>query len=160
MGFLPVPKWLAILSCALGAALVVAGIRQSARGRETRTWTRTAGRVLASYVEEEHGGPEEQGWPRFRFVIRYAYEARGRHESEQVWIGSTSAPAAQDREWHQKWVDRFPAGREVDVWFDPADPRRAVLVRGVPRGEVATLVVLGTALVGVGLFFLARMPPR
>jgi hypothetical protein len=118
------------------------------------------GRVVASHVEEERGDADEQGRPRFRFVIRYAYEARGRHESEQVWIGSTSAPAAQDREWHQKWVDRFPAGREVDVWFDPFDPRRAVLVRGVPRGEVATLVVLGTALVGVGLFFLARMPPR
>ena len=57
-------------------------------------------------------------------------------------------------------MDRFPAGREVDVWFDPEDPRRAVLVRGAPRGEVAALVALGTALVGVGLFLLARMPPR
>jgi hypothetical protein len=45
----------------------------------------------------------------------------------------------------------------VDVWFDPADPRRAVLVRGLPRGEVTVLVVLGTALAGVGLFFLARI---
>jgi hypothetical protein len=156
-----VPRWLALLSCALGAAVILLGLRQAARGRETRGWSHAAGRVLSSRVEEEHGGAEEQGYPRWRFDVRYAYEVRGRtYESGQVWYGSSSAPASQDRAWHQQWADRFPAGGEVDVWYDPADPGRAVLVRGPPRGELAAYLAVGIALVAAGLFVLARMPPR
>jgi hypothetical protein len=152
-----VQRWLALLSCGLGLALAIAGMWRSARARETASWVRVAGRVLDSRVEEEHGGPGEQGWPRYRVAIRYAYEARGRtYESDQLWLGSRSVPSTQDREPHQEWADRFPAGREVDVWFDPADPRRAVLLRGAPRGEVAAYVALGLALLGAGLFVLAR----
>ena len=155
------PRWLPILSLALGAVVVLMGLRQSARGRETRGWSHATGRVLASRVEEEHGGAEEQGYPRYRFDVRYSYEVRGRtYESDQVWYGSASAPASQDRDWHRQWAERFPAGREVDVWYDPADPRRAVLVRGAPRGQLAAYLVVGMALVAAGIFALARMPPR
>jgi hypothetical protein len=44
----------------------------------------------------------------------------------------------------------------VDVWFDPADPSRSVLVRGVSRAQVAAAVAIGIALVGLGMFALAR----
>jgi hypothetical protein len=53
-------------------------------------------------------------------------------------------------------VDRHAAGSVVDVWFDPADPRRSVLVRGDVGVSVVVTVGLGLALVAVGLFGLAR----
>jgi hypothetical protein len=44
----------------------------------------------------------------------------------------------------------------VDVWFDARDPRRSVLVRGAATAPIVAGVVIGLALVGAGLFALAR----
>lgn len=149
------PKWSAFLLCGLGAVVLAIAMRQASRGRDTRHWTRTLGRVVESRVDLLNEADEQRS-RRWGFVIRYAYEARGRtHASEQVWIGSAGA-GYDDEERARAWVDRFPAGRDVTVWFDPADPRQAVLVPGVPRGQIAVLFLAGIALVGVGFFALSR----
>jgi hypothetical protein len=151
-----VPRWFALGLCLLGGAILVGTLRLSSRGRETRGWTRTQGRVVASHVEEVSRSAEEGG-PLHRAVVRYAYEARGRTwESGQVAVGSEAAADHPHREDALRAVAPFPVGREVDVWFDPADPRQAVLVRGAPRGQVLAAVAVGIALVGIGLFVLAR----
>lgn len=118
------------------------------------------GRVLEARVEEVRG-PDEQGGLQWRATIRYEYEARGeRRISDQLWIGSRSLSPSRDRDEPQRWVDRFPAGSEVTVLVDPADPRQAVLVPEIPRGQVGGLVAVGLALVGAGLFVLARSAGR
>jgi hypothetical protein len=151
-----VPRSIALLLLGVGAVMILGALRQSARGRETRGWTRTSGRIVDARVEELPG-PAEEGGPRFRAVTRYSYEARGRaYESEQVSVGSSPTETTSDRSEAQRQVDRHPAGREVEVWFDPADPRQAVLVRGVPRAQIVAAALVGIALVGVGLFALAR----
>ncbi len=150
------PRWLALALCGLGAVLLAMGVRQSARGRETRHFTRTPGRIVESRVRLLSEADEQRS-RRWGFVIRYTYEARGRTlESEQVWIGSAAAAEYVDEGRAREWVERFPAGAEVTVFFDPADPRQAVLVPGVPSTQIAVLVVAGLALVGVGVFALAR----
>ncbi len=150
------PTWFALALCGLGAAMVVGGLRQSARGRETWRWTRTQGRVLASEIERLDETDEHQR-ARFAFIIRYAYEARGReHASEQLWIGSSSASSSEDPGWARRWVERFPAGRDVPVWFDPADPRQAVLVQGIPGRQDTALLVVGGAIAAIGVVALAR----
>ena len=137
--------------------MIVAGLRLSRLARETRSFTRTEGRVSAAYVEEIPG-PSEEGGPRFRPVIRYGFEARGRtYDSDQISIDATPAGAASpDAQEARRWVERFPAGSAVDVWFDPADPTRSILVRGVASAPVIVAVVVGIALVGFGIFALAR----
>lgn len=150
------PRAAAYFACAFGALLIFAGLRLSRLGRESRSFTRTSGRVLAAHVEELPG-PAEQGGPQFRPVIRYAFEARGRaHESEQLSIDASAGAASSDAQEARRWVDRHPAGTVVDVWFDPADPRRSVLVRGDVGVSVFVTVGLGLALAAVGLFALAR----
>lgn len=157
------PRLFALALCAFGVLLLATGLRQSRRGRDTFGWTRTLGRVIDSRVVLESRGiptateQEERGPPRWGIAIRYAYEARGqRHESAQVWIGSATAAFYLEEAGARAWVERFPVDREVTVWFDPADPRQAVLVPGVPRGQIAVLYVLGAALLGIGFFALAR----
>jgi hypothetical protein len=149
------PRWFAFVLCGFGAVVLAIGLRQSSRGRDTRHWTRTVGRVVESRVDLLNEADEQRA-RRFGFIIRYTYDARGHlHESEQVWIGSAGAGYA-DEEGARAWVDRFPARRDVTVWFDPADPRQAVLVPGVPRTQVAVLLLAGAVLLGIGFFALAR----
>ncbi len=149
------PRWFPWILCALGAALVVAGLAMWRAGRETRGYTRTRGRIVRAEVEEIPRTSEEGG-TRFRPVVRYAFEARGRtHESERLSAGSGSA-GSPDVDDARRDVARYPPGTEVDVWFDPRDPSRSVLVPGIPTGEIVVAVVAGLALVGVGMFVLAR----
>jgi hypothetical protein len=150
------PRWFSLLLCALGATMIGLGLRQAARGRDTRQWTRTPGRILESRVEQVESA-DEQRRATFRFVIRYEYDARGaRRTSDQVWIGSSAVAASDDAARAQSWVERFPAGAEVPVWFDPAEPGLAVLVPGTPRTQVVVLVVAGAALAAAGFVALAR----
>jgi hypothetical protein len=151
-----VPRAAALFACGIGAAMIIAGLYLSTFGRKTRGFTRTPGRVLVSHVDEIPA-PAEEGGPRFRSVIRYTYEARGRtYESEHVSVGSSAGAASSDPEEARRWVERYPAGSDVDVWFDPADPRRSVLVRGVSTPQVVAAVAIGLALIGLGIFALAR----
>jgi hypothetical protein len=154
------PTWIALALCAVGLATLAIAARQSTRGRATRSWTRTTGRVLLSRVEKLNE-EDDQHRARWGFVVRYAYEARGaRHESDQVWIGSRGVASSEDEEVSQGWAARFPAGSEPPVWFDPFDPRQAVLVQGVPATQLGGLVVGGLLALGAGIFALSRDLPR
>jgi hypothetical protein len=136
--------------------MIVAALALSSLGRKTWSFTRAAGRVVVSRVEEIPA-PAEEGGPKFRAVFRYAYEARGRTwESEQVSFGASPGATATDPEEARRWVERHPPGSEVDVWYDPADPGRSVLVRGVSGVQVVLGAIVGLALVGAGLFAFAR----
>jgi hypothetical protein len=151
-----VPRLVALAVCGVGTAMIVAGLYLSRLGRETRSYARTRGQVVVSHVDEVPA-PAEEGGPRFRSVIRYAYEARGRrYEAERISVGSHAGSASSDPQEARRWVERYPAGRDVDVWFDPGDPRRSVLVRGVSSAQVAAAVAVGVALLGLGMFALAR----
>lgn len=150
------PKWVAALVCGLGAALIVAGHCTWRAGRATRSYTRTRGRVVRAEVEESRRTSEEGG-ARFKPVVRYAFEVRGRtYESERISAGAGTGVDSADPQDARRVVGRYPSGAEVDVWFDPLDPRRSVLVVGVPTTEIAVAVAIGIALVGIGMFILAR----
>lgn len=151
------PRWFAISLCAFGALLLVAGLRQSSRARETRGWTRTTGKILESRVDRVDTSGDEDRPERFRLVIRYSFEARGvRRQSSQVWMGSPAAAVSEHPRAAGEWVERFPAGAEVPVWFDPANPDQAVLVHDVPRAHLTALYVIGGILAAVGFIALAR----
>lgn len=150
------PRWFAGVVCAFGAVIIVAGLRTSRLGRESRSYTRTRGRIVLAKVEQLPRTSEEGG-PQFQPVVRYAFEAHGRtFESERISAGGAETIGSSDEGDARRLVERYPSGAEVDVFFDPRDPRRSVLVRGVPPARVAILVAIGVALVGIGLFVLAR----
>jgi hypothetical protein len=151
------PRWFALALCVLGAIMVVAGLRQASRARQTRGWTRTTGRIIESRVQTSLMETEVERKERFAFAIRYAYDARGRtHESTQVWIGSSPAAETDDPETARGWVERFPLGAEVPVWFDPAEPSQAVLVPELGNRQGRVAAVFGAVMAAIGFFLLAR----
>jgi uncharacterized protein DUF3592 len=151
-----VPRWFAWLLCALGAVIAVAGLRTYRLGRESRSYTRTRGHVVRAEVEHE-ARTSEEGGSQFRPRIRYAFEAHGRtFESDRVSVSGAETPATTNEAEARRFVERYPSGAEVDVWFDPSDPRRSVLVRGAATAPLVAALAIGLALAGAGLFALAR----
>lgn len=149
------PRALALVACGVGAAMILVALRLSSLGREARGYSRTRGRVVVSSVDEVPA-IVEQGGPRFRALIRYTYDVRGRsHESDRIAFGASVGSEVSESD-AREWVERYPAGSDVDVWFDPGDPSRAVLVRGIARGQVLAALAIGISLLGFGIFRLAR----
>jgi hypothetical protein len=142
-----------LLLCGVGALALAVAYVQWRRGEASLGWVRTAGRVVVSRVEEVPG-PSEQGYPQYRPRVRYEFSVRGRtFDGGETAIGSSVA-SFRDEEAAREETARFPAGSEVTVFYDPADPRRSVLRPGAPR--LVPLVLAGLALLGAGLYLLAR----
>lgn len=98
-------------------------------------WPEARGRILRSELrlnsESDNGDAVH---------IEYAYEVAGAsYRGNTV----TYAGMSNDRETKQALVDRYPVGREVTVYVDPAEPSRAVLERQASRGWVGVMAVGG-----------------
>lgn len=118
------------------------------------------GKVL---IEEERrkrsslksGGSKKRTLYRPEFHIRY--EAGGKSHEARTWriVRSSSGSEAAQR----KVLDRFEVGGTYPCWYDPADPSRVVLEKGISMGAVV-LVGLGGLFVLIGAGGLATAPLR
>jgi len=134
--FEDVRSWLAI---AIGVYCFVAIVRALRKGRAVRQWARTTGAITRSEVK----GGCACGWLFHWPDLTYDYEVAGRthigSKANMSWISTPS------RAWAAGLKGRYPVGRTVDVWYDPADPEDCLLERTpalwglVPLGLLAVL---------------------
>ena len=143
-----------------GAAVVTGGwmaleqARYLVAGLTTRNWQRVEGRVLEmrtlSGLEDQVPGGAQ--W--YLAGVRLAYEY---HVEGQRYVGRRSS-------WRGHWPSvtaavrlarRYPPRQRVTVWYNPADPRQAVLEPGPGLATLAG-VALGLTVVYGGLLVLLR----
>ena len=107
------------------------------RSQPTTGWPHTDGVVIESHVALVSGGPDEA-------VVSFRYAVGGKHfaGSRIGYLQLTTERSAR------KFVDEHPAGSRVIVFYDPANPGRAVLRTGGTTTGVITLLI-GIALIGV-----------
>ncbi len=127
-----------ILRLLLGIGFTVAGLALGAYvvsayagNAQVRNWPQTKGQIVHSefVVHKAQVGPGQQR-DRYGALVRYKYEVEGIEQtSGRVSFGWESA---QTRTSASDYVQRYPQGRSVTVYYDPADPSSAVLERGVP----------------------------
>jgi len=133
-------------ACILVAGLVMAGwvILQVHRGWASASWPTCTGTVLSSTVERTRSastGPRrrhnESSW-RYRCHVSYRYTVAGTVFTGtriRVSGGASSNPGPAEAD-----AARFPAGAEVQVHYNPADPADALLESGL-SAQVAPLIV-------------------
>lgn len=118
---------LAALVC-LGFSLWMAGkiARSMSLAKASVTWPSTTGTVLNSHVTVvRRGNPDRPD--RYTKHLTYQYTVEGAtHQSSQYTVGDALAP----EDW-ETLATGLPAGTEVLVSYDPANPAQAVLVPGV-----------------------------
>ena len=114
--------WVGFVVFPVGSWLVAKSIYDLTRAMDSTRWLVARGKIITSEVEETvaYGGA-----PLFRPKVRYQYTIAGRdYENDAIRISRTNfftiEPAA-------KIVVRYPAGADVEVRCDPADPSEAVL---------------------------------
>ena len=103
-----------------GTMLLLGAWLDDWRAAQSKSWPTVTGRVLTSEVSVRLG----KG-PRNLANVSYTYEVDGtRYESSRIRFGQGRT---RFRSQAEELVGRYPAGSDVDVHYNPADPGVAVL---------------------------------
>tara|TARA_R110002096_G_scaffold4501_13_gene21137 strand:- start:1973 stop:2461 length:489 start_codon:yes stop_codon:yes gene_type:complete len=117
-------------------------------------WQEAPGQIIASSVAD---------W-RYNEFSRLEYEPRVRYRFQvgtkdyvgerirRVSIRSTSSAKAK------KWIERYPAGESVTVYFDPDDPQLSVLKRDTKASLYSIWFPFLFVVGGAGMVFSAVRP--
>ena len=142
------------------AGLVVTGfgIQYLRQGFDSTHWPKTSGIVTASYAEHQTAHRNSSGSSGDSFVARiaYTYTVKGiNYTSREIGFGK-SLYTSKNRDKIETYLKQYPTKMEVTVYYNSANPHKAVLIPGITGG--ALLITAGGLfflLVGVG-FFIAR----
>lgn len=113
----------------------------------SKTWIKAEGEIIASEakIPLSHVSDDQDD---VNAVIRYRYRVGGQtHESEAIKFGGQ---AAMSRAFAEPLVAKYPIGARVDVYYDPHDPKNAVLElrkRDNLVGQLVFTIVFGVAAV-------------
>jgi hypothetical protein len=96
---------------------------------QTRAYARTEGRILSSAVETSRVDDQQY----YGLAITYAYDVAGRTFEGRRYAARDLGDSSGD--WQAELVASLPSGKLVPVYYDRAEPRRAVLVPGLPASD-------------------------
>ncbi len=113
---------LRLLFSLLAIGLVVLGLFTLRESRRSRGWQATSGRVVSSNVNDFVA---KDGTHSYRPMVVFAYSVGAlRLMSNRISFRSLSTP---DRAAAERYVQKYPAGKTVELYYDPQEPDRAVL---------------------------------
>lgn len=132
---------------AIGVALAVPfGYHAMTSARESAGWPHTDGEIRESQLITRE---QRDGSFVFRAHVVYAYIALGiEYEGERIRFGTDGA-ASPNRHRAEQWVEEYPAGRKVTVYYDPQSPSESVLEPGA-HADAYALLALGIVLTVAG----------
>jgi len=139
-----------VIFAIIGAGIAVYGIGEVRKAKATMNWPSTQARIIRSEIvrhpASDIGKPDTYG-PE----IGYEYVIDGRKlTGNNIAFGVTGA--SSDHGFAEEYVAKFPAGKGVNVFFDPTNPQDSVLERGA-SGKTYFPLGLGLIFVIMGCFF-------
>jgi hypothetical protein len=135
-----------LLFSGIGLLAYLGGLKHKAR--RAMSWQSARGEVMESGITEECASPSGHC---FKPVIRYRYAVRGRtYESDRLYVGRQAFSSNRNRV--EKLIAKYPANSEVNVYYDPEDPKTACLARKLDNPGF--LGKFGLVLIFFGLLFL------
>lgn len=114
-----------VILVAVGASLVIRGVRGSGRRRTASSWPVTSGTILMSTIQVQRTGSSRREIP----VVVYSYQVgRDVYQGSRIRVGDELGSVSVSG--HARSVlSRYPVGSTVHVFYDPTDPRASALER-------------------------------
>ena len=138
------PMLMRLVFAALGLAALAASLWLRQMNRKAASWPTTTGTILSSGLEAD---PHDAGSV---VEITYQYSVAGRkYTASRIAYTATS----DSRPAKERLVSEYPAGRVVEVYYDPAHPASAALQRD------PSALWLGVAATGAAFVAIAVLVP-
>lgn len=152
--------WLGWGLALFGLPLVLFGIYFAFLASDSNSWPQVEGTVsnsrvrINSSVDQTNRAFSENDSDRTYYPeLTYSYTVDGQTYSSSRYALGESAPDFKEREEAQAAASAQPAGSNVNVYYDPADPSSAVLRTGASTGSWVPLL-MGLFFGGAGLLIL------
>ena len=153
-----------------GGILLWSEFRVVGVSESSKQWERVSGEIVANEFEcttthHSRNVTEESCFP----IVRYRYEVDGTPYTSERIDASDSQQAFDSHEEASGWAQAvYPVGLAVEVYYDPADPRSALLEPGAIESSSAVesivtgviFLLLGLGLTGVLVWFWWFRPRR
>ncbi len=145
-------KGLGILTLAMFAAgifLMAWGGNELKRAYESRSWPNTPGTITSAYIQKSHHRSSEgHSTTSYTPKVGYRYIVEGKiYTCDRIAFGGKSGGK---RSKAKAVVDEYPSGRQVTVYYNPRDPKIAVLKAGFSWGAIL-VALAGVVFFGVGI---------
>jgi hypothetical protein len=118
-------------------------------------WPSVTGTIIISEIKEGYSGDGEYSAVSYNAIISYRYTVNLVEYVSSV-ISSSEPPFAIGKKWYAKsQVDKYKVKKQVSVFYNPEDPREAVLENpgGLTSGTLF-LLLLGISLIVWSIWFL------
>lgn len=123
---------------------------------QSYSWNSARGKVTESRIKRSYSKDSSD-----QLIIRYQYQVKGKtHYSDRIHFGDFSMLFGMSK---RSVVKRYPKGKSVDVYYNPDNPKQAVLEQDLKLSAYIGIVVgmfcCGFAFLGLfatGDFTLAR----
>lgn len=130
----------------LGVYLLVSSLKNKRDAKESLGWPMTVGQVTEVSVKVD--GDSDSAKYRFTPSVHYVYDVNSRiYDGKRLNFGR--GPTFNKQELADQFLEDYPPGGEVNVFYDPNNPNRSVL-RKIDLGTKSDLVV-GIVLIMIAL---------
>lgn len=148
-----------IIGAVVGALFIAMGIFLAARDiwatNDARDWVAAKGQVVATSITTHPRSSSRRSDHTPRMTYRYQVGGRT-YASNYIWLADPRS--FNERGEAAAFLSAYPVGAVIDIFHDPADPQRAVVIREAGGRPSAGYVMAGFGLVLMlfALFFLRR----
>ena len=140
----------------VGVAFISYGIGEISKAKESVNWPTVSGSVITSKTEKrtstEGSGSTKKTKTYDVAIIKYEYDIDGTsYTSNRIAFGG------QERGSAHTLVSKYPEGKSVKVYYDPADPEVAALEPGMKGGSYF-FPIFGAVIILFGCVFVFKGP--
>ena len=136
----------------VGAAVLFFGIRSVLQAHASSGWPTTTGKVISSSVDSERS---DKGGTTYHAAVLYEFNVSGVvHSADDVAYGQYGS---SDPSYARGLVNKYPAGREVTVYYSPNNADDCVLEPGI-SGKAFFLPAFGAVFFTVGVVMFIYLP--
>jgi len=146
-------RLITIILLAVGVGTCIYGLVMMLDAWASRDWPSAAGTVESAEVDAWHQSTRAARGDRFQPIIRYAYEVEGtRYTGDRRRFGEKPM---HERAKARAVTRRYPAGSEIQVYYEPSDPANAVPEPGL-HPHARLIPGFGVSLVIAGGIMIVR----
>jgi hypothetical protein len=145
--------FLTFLFIAIGVILILVHRRNKRKAEESAQWLQTSGTIKESKVKQGtnvmmSADDDTESSPVFSPEIRYTYQVAGAEYTASR-VSFAGSKSYSKRESAEKDAALYPVGTQLPVYYDPKNPKEAVLDR---TAKISNMVlIMGIMFIIIGL---------
>jgi hypothetical protein len=133
-----------------GIVILYFGLDALLKGYESQKWPTVNGQISNSYIDRRNETHNGRSSISYVAILGYKYRVNGKnYYCDKIIIGK-SKYSSQKRSKTLKYLELYPTGKPVMVYYDPGDPHNAVLKSRISGGALL-LIVFGFLFILVGV---------